>query len=720
MDTQEEKKDIVLQPAPPDAEDMTPASAAPEAPSAPAAPAEKRRRGLPLPIYMVLGVLEMELTLLLGGTMPLTLTTVLCFVLFDGSFALLLSLLCGICKREWVNCMLTAILLLPLSVFFCVQYFCNAYFSNYMSISSLTAGAGGVADDFMDVIVELVLRGFGMLLLFFLPLLLLPLLYRLRLVSAARSTALKRAIAAALAVLGFLGGYLAVMTNETAKSRYAATYDYDLAVSTFGLLTGTRLDLQYAYCGNPESTQFIPVPQEPAATLPPTTVPALPAGQTTQPLPPPPPEYGYNRMELDFSALAAAEPDETVAAIHSYLASLTISRQNEYTGLFAGKNLILITAEAFSRELIDEDLTPTLYRLATKGINFTDFYQPAWGGSTSTGEYSVLTGLIPTDGVGSMRATPGKNLYFTLGNQLQRLSYTSFAYHNHTYDYYMRDRTHRNMGYSEYLGIGNGLEDKIVPQWPESDVELMQATVDDYIGKQPFSIYYMTVSGHANYYWGANAMSKKNRDAVQELDVSEGVKAYYAANLELEYAMTYLIDRLEQAGIADDTVIVMTADHYPYGLESNDSPGYRNALEELYGYSYRTPWEQDHNALIIWSGCLEDSEPIVVDTPVYSLDIVPTVSNLFGLDYDSRLLIGRDVFSEEMPLVIWAERSWKTDKASYNAARNEYTVFPGYEDVVDEAYYERVNAIVRNKFAFSQNVLETDYYCILFGEDTAQ
>ena len=186
-----------------------------------------------------------------------------------------------------------------------------------------------------------------------------------------------------------------------------------------------------------------------------------------------------------------------------------------------------------------------------------------------------------------------------------------------------------------------------------------------------------------------------------------------AANIELDRGLEYLIRRLEEAGIADDTVIVMGTDHYPYALESESTPGWASALDELYGYHVTTEWQRDHSALIIWSGCLENEEPIVVDTPVYSLDIVPTVSNLMGLPYDSRLLVGRDIFSDATPLVLWPDHSWVTDKAIYNAATNEYTVREGFEGQVDEAYLDSVRRMVTNKFTYSKNALDKDYFRIL-------
>ena len=244
--------------------------------------------------------------------------------------------------------------------------------------------------------------------------------------------------------------------------------------------------------------------------------------------------------------------------------------------------------------------------------------------------------------------------------------------------------------------------------FPESDLEMINATVPQYIDQQPFSIYYMTVSGHCMYSQKENAMARKNYDVVAGMDHCEAVKCYYASQQELEYAMQSLVQQLEDAGIADDTVIVIATDHYPYGLER--SSAWRNTsdyLAELYGVEKYDKFIRDHNSLILWSGCLEGKN-IVVDEPVYSLDILPTLSNLFGLDYDSRLLVGRDVFSGESPLVLWPDYSWKTDKGQYDAQSGTFT--PAEGKTVDEDYLARIKSIVRNKIDYSRQVQNLDYF----------
>ena len=423
--------------------------------------------------------------------------------------------------------------------------------------------------------------------------------------------------------------------------------------------------------------------------------------------------YGQSVASVDFAALAAAGGE--CADIDAYVSSLTPSSQNAYTGSFAGKNLILICAEAFSGFLIDPELTPALYRLSTKGINFNDYYQQSIAGTTG-GEYQLLFGLIPTSGGSSIKEITQNGTHTNIGALLNEQGYFGMAFHNSTYTYYDRHETHTKLGYSGgYMGVGNGLEELISPKWPASDLELMQETLPMYIDRQPFNVYYMTVSGHSVYDFGNNAMSRENKDAVDawcaknNLSYTEPVRAYIAANLELEKAVDYLVKTLEEKGIADDTVICIAPDHFPYGLDSDASLGNMPYLSELYGYPVNTYEERDRSRAIIWCGALEDNEPIIVDTPVSSVDILPTLCNLFGVEWDSRLYVGRDVLSDALPLVFFGNYDWKTDLGHYSSTNKIFT--PTDENaVIPEDYIKQISSIVRNRMTFSKSVLSQDYY----------
>ncbi len=376
----------------------------------------------------------------------------------------------------------------------------------------------------------------------------------------------------------------------------------------------------------------------------------------------------------------------------------------EKTGMFAGCNLIFITAEGFSYLAIDPELTPTLYRMQAEGMQFSDFYTAYWGVSTSDGEYVNLTGTIPKSGTWSFYDTADNAMPLTMAQQLKREGYSAYAFHDHSYTYYHRDKSHPNLGYI-FKAVGNGLE--ITDQWPESDVEMIDVSTADFVSQEPFHVYYMTVSGHLPYSFDEsdNAIAAKNSALVEELPYSEPVRAYLACQIELDRAMELLLQRLDEAGVLENTVIVLTADHYPYGLSIEEQ-------SELAGHELDPHFEIYRNALIIYK---KGMEPETVTRPCSALDILPTLSNLFGLDFDSRLYMGQDIFSDAAPFLLFSDRSWMTEDGSYYTIGEELTLFGEKEITTEEIEY--YNSIVANKFLVSQWILEEDYWRVLFGDN---
>lgn len=403
----------------------------------------------------------------------------------------------------------------------------------------------------------------------------------------------------------------------------------------------------------------------------------------------------YNTLDIDFDRLIGEADSEEMANMHTYFKNEKPSAKNEYTGKYKDYNLICITAEGFSPYAIREDLTPTLYKLSQEGYQFTNFYTPLWELSTSDGEYAICTSQIPDSGVWSMAATGSNQMPFTLGNQLKEKGYHTMAFHNHDYDYYDRNISHPNLGYT-YQAKGAGLE--VTEAWPESDVEMMNLSVDRYVTQEPFHTYYMTVSGHMNYSFRENDMSEKNKELVEGLDMSDTAKAYLACQIELDRAVENLMNQLEEAGVLERTLIMITPDHYPYGLNNE-------FISELAGKSVDDDFELYHSTLLLYT---PNMEPTVIDKPCSSLDVLPTLSNLMGLEYDSRLFVGRDIFSDSDPLVILYSHNFITDKGRYNALTNEFIEAPGAE--VDEVYVKEIMDQVEAKFYYSAKVLEEDYY----------
>ena len=112
------------------------------------------------------------------------------------------------------------------------------------------------------------------------------------------------------------------------------------------------------------------------------------------------------------------------------------------------------------------------------------------------------------------------------------------------------------------------------------------------------------------------------------------------------------------------------------------------------------------NTLILWNAQME--EPVRVEKLCSSLDIAPTLSNLFGLEYDSRLMAGRDILSDEPGLVIFSNYSFLTEEGAYNSVLDEFRSWDGSPP--DEAYVQSQIAEVQNRVAYSAMILDHDYY----------
>ncbi len=415
----------------------------------------------------------------------------------------------------------------------------------------------------------------------------------------------------------------------------------------------------------------------------------------------------YHAWEIDYESLIMAAENDDIKEVHTYFSNVRPTEENQYTGLFEGYNLIYITAESFSDVVVDKERTPTLYKMQQEGFQFNNFYTPSWYLSTIDGEYVNLLGQIPVEGDWSLQHSAEHALPIALGNQLKEQGYICNAYHNHDAYYYDRTITHPKLGY-EFKAVGSGLT--FESMYPESDLELMEITIDEYIGQnKPFHTYYMTMSGHLPYTYDYNSMAVKNKDVIEGEEWSENAACYLAANAELEYAVKYLVEQLERKGQLDNTLFVIAPDHYPYGLK-------KGAYDELKGKQVeQTPFEIYRNTCLIWSASMKDMEkasfPVQVDKYCSNLDLLPTISNLMGLSYDSRLLAGKDIMSEEMGLVLFKDHSFLTDKVRYNATTGEVIWSEGVPE--DNIYFERVMQRVQDRFYYSAKILELDYYHLI-------
>lgn len=658
----------------------------------------KNKYTVHLSIYFILSLYFLETILRITTTGVFFSSGLLFSLLFSISFALVLYTICSFFK-ERISYIFSLIFIGVSAFIFATQLIYYKTFKIFYTLYSVE-NASQIFEFWKEICI-LLLKNSILLLLLFLPVIL-AIAFRKKVLLLQKTSWTKRLLLVFCIVLSHLAGLAGISIGSRAEyspyDLYFNNNDPILSVEKLGLITTMKLDMERLALGwSPALEAAAPVTLEPSPEG--VNEPVNEEEPEDKPVveekPSEDKKVEYNIMNIDFAQLISNEKNEVLKNMHTYFENVQPTTKNEYTGKYKGYNLILITAEAFSPYAVREDVTPTLYKMVHEGYNFTNFYNPLWGVSTSDGEYVACTGLIPKSGVWSFEKSGSIYLPFVMGNQLKSQGYKASAYHDHTYTYYKRNISHPNMGY-DYKAVGKGLDLK--KTWPESDVEMMEKTIPEYINKQPFHTYYMTVSGHMLYSFSGNSMASKNKSYVKNLPYSEPSKAYIAAQIELDRALQYLLKQLEEAGITDKTLIALSPDHYPYGLEDNQ-------IDELAGHTVEKNFELYKSNFILYT---KGMQPVTIDKPCSSLDILPTLSNLLGLEYDSRLLMGRDIFSDSEPLVVFLNRSFITDKGRYNSQTKNFTPNNGVE--VDSDYVNRISSAVNNKFYYSAKILDTDYY----------
>lgn len=602
-------------------------------------------------------------------------------VLFSIPWIIIFTIITSI-FNEKVNKILTIVFSFLIVLITLAQIVYYNFYNSMFSFLSLTTGTGQVMQ-FYVMIASVIARIWYIFAIILIPYILF-LIFKNKLFNFKKNN-LKFLISYLLIfILSFLGIVLVINKNNegfySLKRLIFKTHAPMLTIDKTGLFTMEMIDIErYIFGFNEEIySEQINVNNEEEK------VPEV--------------KIEYNTTDIDFDKLINDETDDKIKSMHVYFKNTAPSNKNEYTGMFKDKNLIFITAEAFDTIAIDEKLTPTLYKIANNSFIFKNYYQPLYPVSTSDGEYMNLNSLIPKEGVWSFKQTSKISMPYGIGNMFNKEGYVSYGFHNHNYNYYDRQKSHKNIGL-KYYGCGNGLEKKMnCKHWPNSDKEMIDATTSYYIDNDKFMTYYMTVSGHLNYNFSGNNMAYRNKNKVKNLKYSTAIKAYLATQIELDKSIEKLLQVLEEKGKLNDTLIVIAPDHYPYGLTTKQ-------MNEISTIDRNDKFEKFHTTLIMYNPNIEKT---VVDKVISSLDILPTIYNLYGLTFDSRLLMGRDIFSNNEHIVILSDRSWITDKGKYNSVTKEFTSTTN--EKIEKDYIDRINMIVNQRYGMSSLIIDNNYY----------
>lgn len=682
---------------------------------------------------LLLAYLELVLHIAMG----MDLKYCVIYLLFALSMGCLFSALTMPFKRL-VNRVLVKVLAVVISLLYVVEIIAKKILQNFYSFSSLGMAAGNHLTDYTQVILSMVARNIPLILVLLLPAILVIIFGNATLRfprTDVRFAGMMVVAAAVFHLLGLGAVHLPWGGDLTPKQLYRVDTNLDDQVEQLGLVTMLRLDVKHQFvpAGTLLDDDFTGLP------VPPSAGPSDPAGEESQdPAASSTPvvDTSPNVMDVDLAALAENAPNGDIQWLANYFNSVTPTNRNEYTGMFEGYNVILFVLEGFSGYALDPELTPTLWKMSHEGFVFNNYYTALHFTSTSNGECQTLLGLYPKNGNPATMSRTGQlgtNAYFSLAQQLGRQGYQLFGYHDNQ-DMYGRYASHTNLGYTwkQYVPGHNDDPANLTCEenaagtdrlWPQRDKYMVEVSVDDYIHQDtPFHVYYLTVSGHTNYGW--NRVASQYRDLVADLPYSEKTQAYVAAAaIEVDRAMETLLDELEAAGKLDNTLIIATGDHIPYSDV--------DVLEELAGKPFGSSEDLEYlresaidfdvykNTLIMWSASMD--EPVEVDKVCCQVDILPTVSNLLGLEYDSRMLAGSDILSDSEGLVVFSSRCWQSDRGFYNRFTQTFTPAEGVTMTAEEQgeYVSAMRRLVSYKLDSTDLIIENDFYDYVFGQSGA-
>ncbi|MCM1053438.1 MAG: sulfatase-like hydrolase/transferase [Ruminococcus sp.] len=600
-------------------------------------------------------------------------------LIFSISLIIFINFITGLFKEKHNNITLFIITFL-LSLYYGFQGIFYRLFSNIFSINTLSLASD--IGEFKTLIIDILTKNTICIALYIIPIIILTIIYKkLNVHKITKYNIIYNVLF--IAFFYFLSLATLYYNKENTYSPYNLYYNINSeikTVETFGLATYTRLDIKRTIWGFNEiiNNEMLEIQEELDE----------------------PEEITYNEISINFEDLINNESDENIKNILEYFKNSEPTNKNTYTGMFKDKNLIFILAEGFNMIAVDEELTPTLYKLTHEGFVFNNFYSPVFL-STTGGEFQAMTGLLPTQETLTLWKKKKTNIHYALGNSFNRLDYYTSSYHDWTHTYYSRQNTMPTLGFDNYLACGNGLEKSINCKWLPSDIDMINATLPLYKDNDNFMTYYISVSGHAPYVYNSNgnSIAKKNTDLVKDLPYSNNVKAYLATQIEFDRALETLIKSLEEEGILDDTVISFVGDHYPYTLTVDE-------INELSTYDRDEIIEVNRSDFVIWNNKMK--EPITIDKVGSEIDVLPTLLNLFGIEYDSRLIMGKDILSNTPGLAIFSNRSWVSDYGTYN--RGKLTLKDNVElDNIDE-YIKEIDNIVNNRFSLSNQIIKYNMY----------
>lgn len=407
--------------------------------------------------------------------------------------------------------------------------------------------------------------------------------------------------------------------------------------------------------------------------------------------------------------LISSTTDSTYKTLNNYFINRTITPKNEYTGLFEGKNLIIIMMESVNEIAIyNEEYFPTLYKMYHEGVSFKNNYSPRNNCSTGNNEFTVLSSLFTINNTCTANSYASNKYPEAVFNIFNNAGYKTSGYHDYTQKFYRRAKTIPNLGANKYYGV----EDLKIPYSTEyteaDDKDMFIAAEKYYMNEDKFMAYFATVTPHQSYI-DAQTCSDRYYKKYRDLGYSSNLSRYLSKLQVMDEAFEELLSQLEKSGKLEDTVIAVFGDHFPYGLtdsQINEFFSKNNA-----GYTINRNSTQNKNVdktpMFIYNS---GSEPLVVEEYTTIIDLLPTLLNLFNLDYDPRLYLGTDALSDtHASRAVFADGSWTNERGYYHAPNSSMKYLDGQTPYTNEELMY-INKEISTRQKMSASAIKSNYF----------
>lgn len=395
--------------------------------------------------------------------------------------------------------------------------------------------------------------------------------------------------------------------------------------------------------------------------------------------------------------------------LNKYFMNREITPKNEMTGIFKDKNLIIILMESVNEIPIINDDFPTLSKMYNEGISFRNNYSPRNNCSTGNNEFTVLSSLFTINNTCTAN-TYATNTYFEGAfNIFKNAGYHTTSYHDYTEHYYKRKTIHKGLGSSKYYGVEDlGIKYTTrYGQWPD-DKLLFERAQEHYMYEDKFMTYFATVSPHQTYNISSE-MGDRYRKEWQKRGYSINLSRYLSKLQVLDEALEELLKELTETNKLDDTVIALFCDHFPYGLSDWEINQYlkKNNAGYTVNRNSSKSHEVDRTPLIIYNS---DTPSKQVTDYTTIIDLLPTLLNMFDLEYDPRLYLGTDIFSESHESrAVFADGSWANELGYYHAPNNKMNYVKDASKL-ESSELVNINKEIKKRQSMSTQAIRSNYF----------